>query len=167
MKREGDDLKGCVNCGCQYADSEAFCGICGNPLAEKPSVPEGERRYNRKRAKNRLTLKDLLLGAEIMAGLFLLMAFSMIPYEKQKGELNAMAEQTARVEVLEIKELRDSDGFNVYFNFPDGREAVFRLRDEYFDIISQGETGTLFYKERSGKESLDNRLFIRFEKDLY
>ena len=170
-------MKICNKCGYQYQDSEAFCGNCGNALASGQPVPMGAPQpYNQQPAYQIRPLPEkksgkwkFWIGAiEVLLGIFLLVCFCMIPYQMKKAELNTMPEQTAQVEVIKTNRNYNSDGpdsYSIYFRFPNDTEKIFRVEEEYFNIISKGEKGTLFYKERSEKKSVDNRLFIRFEKD--
>ena len=165
----------CTKCGCQYPDGEVYCGICGNPLVRIRPVSMGAPQVNQPSAyqikplpaKKRLPWKIWIGAIEILFGVFLLICFGMVPYEMKMGKLNTMPEQTAQVEV--VKTVRNhnkgSDSYFIYCKFPDDTEKTFSVEREYFNIIAEGEKGTLFYKERSNKKGVDNRLFIRFEKD--
>jgi len=170
-------MKICTKCGYQYPDNEAFCGNCGNALVSGQPVPMGSPQpYNQQPAyqirplpaKKSLWKWKLWIGtSEVLLGVFLLVCFCMIPYEMKRAELNTMPEQIAQVEVIETNRHSSSGNasYSIYFKFPDETEKKFSVEWEYYSIISKGEKGTLFYKERSNKNNVDNRLFIRFEKD--
>ena len=164
-------MKVCVKCGIQYADNDAFCGNCGKPLVIPPPGYAGNTQspyYRAESVKNSPTWKAYLFAAELLIGVFLLVSYSMLPYEMKRAELNTLAELTAQVKVVEMIYYSDSDSSSSYrarFRFEGGTEKVFKINKEYYKIIWEGETGTLFYKERPNKEGIDNRLFIRFEKD--
>lgn len=173
-------MKICTKCGYQYADSEAFCGHCGSTLASgwqaPPTTPPNYINNNQQPAyqikplpeKKRSSWKFWIGAIEVLVGVFLLVAFCMLPYQMKKAELNTMPEQTAQVEVVKMHTYRNRRGprkYRAYFKFEDDTEKIFVVDEEYYKIIWEGETGTLFYKERPNKKSVDNRIFIRFEKD--
>lgn len=171
-------MKLCTKCGYQYTDDDSFCGNCGNALTDRqqvsPAPPPNYTSYIQPSVyqvmpvKRSSKWKSCLGVVEVIIGFFLIISFCMIPYEMKKAELNTMPEQIAQVEVIKTEIHRNSrgpDDYWVYVEFPDDTEKIFEIDEEYYDIIFEGETGTLFYKERSNKTSVDNRLFIRFEKD--
>ena len=169
----------CTKCGCQRAQGAVFCPKCGNAFDRgqqlPPPPPPNYINNNQQPAyqikplpeKKRSSWKIWLGVAEVLVGVFLLVAFCMIPYEMKKAELNTMSEQTAQVEVVKMSTYsnRRSRSYRAYFKFEDGTEKIFVVNEKYYKIIWEGETGTLFYKERPNKKSVDNRIFIRFEKD--
>jgi len=170
-------VKICNTCGYQYPDSEAFCGNCGNVLVGGQPVPMGvPQLYIQQPAYQIKPLPEkkhsnwkIWIGAiEVLIGFFLLICFCMIPYETKLTELNTLPEQATQVEVIKTDRYYNDNGpdsYYIYFKFPDNIEKIFNVNYDTYKNIQKGETGTLFYKERSNKESAHNRLFIRFEKD--
>jgi len=170
-------VKHCINCGYRWVDDEEFCGYCGNALSEEqqgfsaspakytasqPSI------YSPNTVQKTSSWKFWLITIEVLLGVFLLVCYCMLPYEMKKTDLNTLPEQTAQVDVVKMEHHRSRKGpgsYHAYFMFEDGTEKNFEIPWEYYRIIWEGETGTLFYKERSNKGNVDNRLFIRFEKD--
>ena len=98
-----------------------------------------------------------------------MVAVCMIPFEKKNSDLNTMPEQTAHVEAIKVytsKTSGHSRNYRACFKFEDGTEKLFDIGYEVYLIIEDGEKGTLFYKELPNKkDGMNNRLFIRFEKD--
>lgn len=154
-------MKYCQNCHYEFFDTEKFCAHCGQPL-EKAEIQEVETISEMPKWKKKV------LQIEVSIGIFLILCYGIIPYAIKQNDLNTFNEKTAQVKISEkfsSKRYRSTRKYRVYFEFKDGTKRGFKINKDYYEMIFEGETGTLYYKNRPDKNDLDNNLFIRFEKD--